>query len=94
MQIFLSALIAVSSVTINAKDMNTETIKLPAEELTITQKWDKVFPKSDKVEHKKVTFPNRYGITLVADVYIPKDAKGSLPAIAVCGPFGAVNTQL
>ena len=93
MQIFLTALIAVSSVTINAKDMNTETIKLPAEELTITQEWDKVFPKSDKVEHKKVTFPNRYGITLVADVYIPKDAKGSLPAIAVCGPFGAVKEQ-
>ena len=73
--------------------MNTETIKLPAEELTITQEWDKVFPKSDKVEHKKVTFPNRYGITLVADVYIPKDAKGPLPAIAVCGPFGAVKEQ-
>ena len=90
---FLSALMAVSFMTINAKDMNTETIKLPAEELTITQEWDKVFPKSDKVEHKKVTFPNRYGITLVADVYIPKDAKGLLPAIAVCGPFGAVKEQ-
>ena len=73
--------------------MNTETIKLPAEELTLTQEWDKVFPKSDKVEHKKVTFPNRYGITLVADVYMPKDAKGPLPAIAVCGPFGAVKEQ-
>ena len=90
---FLSALMAVSFMTINAKDMNTETIKLPAEELTITQEWDKVFPKSDKVEHKKVTFPNRYGITLVADVYMPKDAKGPLPAIAVCGPFGAVKEQ-
>ena len=89
----LTALIAVSSMTINAKDMNTETIKLPSEELTITQEWDKVFPKSDKVDHKKVTFPNRYGITLVADVYIPKDAKGPLPAIAVCGPFGAVKEQ-
>ncbi|MBD5279289.1 MAG: alpha/beta hydrolase [Bacteroides sp.] len=93
MKIFLSALMTVSSMTINAKDMNTETIKLPAEELTITQEWDKVFPKSDKVEHKKVTFPNRYGITLVADVYIPKDASGNLPAIAVCGPFGAVKEQ-
>ena len=90
---FLSALMAVSFMTINAKDMNTETIKLPAEELTITQEWDKVFPKSDKVEHKKVTFPNRYGITLVADLYMPKDAKGPLPAIAVCGPFGAVKEQ-
>ena len=92
-KILLSALIAVSSITINAKDMNPEIIKLPAEELTITQEWDKVFPKSDKVEHKKVTFPNRYGITLVADVYVPKDAKGPLPAIAVCGPFGAVKEQ-
>ena len=90
---FLSALMAVSFMTINAKDMNTETIKLPAEELTITQEWDKVFPKSDKVEHKKVTFTNRYGITLVADVYMPKDTKGPLPAIAVCGPFGAVKEQ-
>ena len=92
-KILLSALIAVSSITINAKDMNPEIIKLPAEELTITQEWDKVFPKSDKVEHKKVTFPNRYGITLVADVNVPKDAKGPLPAIAVCGPFGAVKEQ-
>ena len=92
-KIILSALIAVSSLTINAKDMNTETIKLPEEELTITQEWDKVFPKSDNVEHKKVTFTNRYGITLVADLYIPKDAKGPLPAIAVCGPFGAVKEQ-
>ena len=73
--------------------MNPEIIKLPVEELTITPEWDKVFPKSDKVEHKKVTFPNRYGITLVADVYVPKDAKGPLPAIAVCGPFGAVKEQ-
>lgn len=86
------ALIAIS-LSANSKDMATETIKLPREELTITQEWDKVFPKSDKVEHKKVTFPNRYGITLVADVYIPKDAKGPLPAIAVCGPFGAVKEQ-
>ena len=73
--------------------MNIETIKLPSEELTITQEWDKVFPKSDKVDHKKVTFPNRYGFTLVADIYVPKGTKGSLPAIAVCGPFGAVKEQ-
>lgn len=55
--------------------------------------WDKVFPKSDKVDHKKVSFPNRFGITLVADMYIPKNAKGPLPAIAVSGPFGAVKEQ-
>ena len=59
--------------------MKTETIKLPQEEITITQEWDKVCPKSDKVEHKKVTFPNRFGFTLVADVYVPKDTKGPIP---------------
>ena len=63
------------------------------EELTLTQEWDKTFPKSDKVDHCKVTFVNRYGITLAADMYVPKDAEGKLPAIAVCGPFGAVKEQ-
>ena len=63
------------------------------EELKLTQEWDKVFPKSDKVDHKKVTFHNRYGITLAADMYTPKGAEGKLPAIAVSGPFGAVKEQ-
>ncbi|CDA95669.1 uncharacterized protein BN487_01581 [Prevotella sp. CAG:1320] len=63
------------------------------ENLNLTQEWDKTFPKSDKVNHSKVTFTNRYGITLAADLYIPKDATGKLPAIAVCGPFGAVKEQ-
>ncbi len=63
------------------------------EKLTLTQEWDKTFPKSDKVDHSKVTFVNRYGITLVADMYKPKGATGKLPAIAVCGPFGAVKEQ-
>lgn len=63
------------------------------ENLTLTQEWDKTFPKSDNVEHCKVTFPNRYGIILAADLYIPKGAKTPLPAIAVCGPFGAVKEQ-
>ncbi len=63
------------------------------EMLTLTQDWDKTFPQSDKVSHKKVTFHNRYGITLAADMYIPKNADGKLPAIAVCGPFGAVKEQ-
>ena len=63
------------------------------EQLTLTQEWDKTFPKSDKVDHTKVTFPNRYGITLAADLYVPKNAAGRLPAIAVCGPFGAVKEQ-
>ena len=63
------------------------------EKLNLTQEWDKVFPKSDKVDHRKVTFRNRYGITLAADLYTPKGAEGKLPAIAVSGPFGAVKEQ-
>ena len=59
----------------------------------MTQEWDKTFPKSEKVEHQKVTFHNRYGIELVGDLYTPKSAQGRLPAIAVCGPFGAVKEQ-
>lgn len=62
-------------------------------QLHLTEEWDKVFPKSDKVTHSKVTFHNRYGITLVADLYTPVNAIGKLPAIAVCGPFGAVKEQ-
>lgn len=63
------------------------------EKLNLTQEWDKVFPKSDRVDHKKVTFHNRYGIILAADMYTPRGAKGKLPAIAVSGPFGAVKEQ-
>ena len=71
------------------------------EELILTADWDKTFPKSDKVDHSKVTFVNRYGITLAADMYVPKaaavdaaeNAAGKLPALAVCGPFGAVKEQ-
>lgn len=62
-------------------------------ELKWTAEWDKTFPKSGKVEHRKVTFHNRYGITLAADLYQPKGAAGRLAAIAVCGPFGAVKEQ-
>lgn len=63
------------------------------ETLHLVQEWDKTFPKSDKAEHCKVTFCNRYGITLAADMYTPKGAQGKLSAIAVCGPFGAVKEQ-
>ena len=66
---------------------------MKTEELKLTQEWDKTFPKSEKVDHSKVTFVNRYGITLAADMYVPKNAEGKLPAIAVCGPFGAVKEQ-
>ena len=62
-------------------------------ELTLGTEWDKTFPKSEKVSHRKVTFINRYGITLAADLYEPKEYEGKLAAIAVCGPFGAVKEQ-
>ncbi len=63
------------------------------EKLNLTSKWDKTFPMSEKVNHKKVTFHNRYGITLAADLYEPKNYTDKLPGIAVCGPFGAVKEQ-
>ncbi len=63
------------------------------EDLKLTQEWDKTFPKSENINHSKVTFINRYGITLAADLYIPKNTAGKLPAIAVSGPFGAVKEQ-
>ncbi|MGG5342595.1 hypothetical protein IGI58_001450 [Enterococcus sp. AZ020] len=63
------------------------------EHLTMTQSWDKVFPKSDMVDHRKVTFHTRYGLTLAADLYEPKNSTGKLAAIAVAGPFGAVKEQ-
>ena len=63
------------------------------EELNLIEEWDKTFPQSDRVNHSKITFHNRYGITLAADLYVPKQADGKLPAIAVAGPFGAVKEQ-
>ena len=66
---------------------------MQTQELKLAKRWDKTFSKSDKVKHSKVTFVNRYGITLAADLYIPKNEKGKLPAIAVSGPFGAVKEQ-
>ena len=66
---------------------------MKTEVLNLVTTWDKTFPKSEKVNHRKITFVNRYGITLAADMYIPKKAEGKLPAIAVSGPFGAVKEQ-
>ena len=63
------------------------------QQLELTQEWDKTFPKSDRVHHEKVTFCNRYGVCLAADLYMPKEAQGRLPALAVSGPFGAVKEQ-
>lgn len=82
--------------TLNSQSMNnpnTVTDLAPQQQLVLTPEWDKVFAKSDKVDHRKVTFVNRYGITLAADMYIPAGASGKLPAIAVSGPFGAVKEQ-
>ena len=66
---------------------------LKTEKLKLVSEWDKTFPQSEKVDHKKATFVNRYGITLAADLYKPKNASGKYPAIAVSGPFGAVKEQ-
>lgn len=74
-------------------EINNSKNSLMETTLNLTQEWDKVFPLSDKVQHTKVTFRNRYGITLAADLYVPKNATGKLSAIAVSGPFGAVKEQ-
>ena len=76
----------------NVKTINHNT-QIMEKELNLTQEWDKVFPKGDRVDHGKIVFHNRYGITLAADLYKPKQAEGRLAAIAVCGPFGAVKEQ-
>ncbi|WP_087330226.1 alpha/beta hydrolase [Parabacteroides sp. An277] len=76
------------------RDHSSKTDHIMEEKLHLTQDWDKVFPQSDKVNHSKITFHNRYGITLAADLYVPKNATGKLPAIAVSGPFGAVKEQV
>ena len=89
--ILIASILSSNSQTMN--NLNTNRSAAPVEQLTLTQEWDKVFPKSDKVDHKKVTFVNRYGITLAADMYTPKGAKDKLPAIAISGPFGAVKEQ-
>lgn len=89
-------LVAGGVANVNSQIMNNPNLNqklAEPEQLTLTQEWDKVFEKSDKVDHRKVTFVNRYGITLAADMYTPKGASGKLAAIAVSGPFGAVKEQ-
>lgn len=87
----LTTACAAACAAIPAAQVAPSTIK-PAE-LQLETKWDKVFAQSSKVNHSKITFVNRYGITLAADLYVPKNAQGKLPAIAVSGPFGAVKEQ-
>lgn len=90
----LPIVIAALIMTACGKKQETTSIdKSMKQELNLTKEWDKTFPKSDKVNHKKVTFTNRYGITLAADMYTPKNAEGKLAAIAVSGPFGAIKEQ-
>ncbi|ATD64414.1 alpha/beta hydrolase [Neisseria weixii] len=88
-----SSLIAGALMLSGAASAITITSIKGVETMQLTQEWDKVFPKSNQVEHHKVTFKNRYGITLVGDLYVPKNAQSRLPAIAVSGPFGAVKEQ-
>ena len=88
--IIAAALLAMAATTVAQTSNQT---KMTDEKLNLTHEWDKTFPKSDKVNHTKVTFHNRYGVTLAADLYAPKDAGGQLAAIAVSGPFGAVKEQ-
>lgn len=105
--IIMSAALTITALTTKSQSMennpNANTSLAPVEKPELTKEWDKVFPQSDKVEHSKVTFVNRYGITLVADMYRPKNAAGAstassrpakkLPALAISGPFGAVKEQ-
>ena len=94
--IILAAVVALMAAC-NNQTQTTEATETKKEEmkqeLNLTQEWDKVFPLSDKVNHRKVTFETQYGLTLAADLYTPKDAEGKLAAIAVSGPFGAVKEQ-
>lgn len=88
----LTGLFALTGCADRMNSMKTETA-MNSTNLSLTQEWDKTFPRSPRVDHRKVTFRNRYGITLAADLYIPRNAGKSLPAIAVSGPFGAVKEQ-
>lgn len=81
------------SISMNAQAQTTNSRFAAKESLSLTNEWDKTFPKSEKVMHEKVTFVNRFGITLAADLYRPKTENEKLPALALSGPFGAVKEQ-
>ena len=89
----LATIVSAMSLLAKAESENPYNM-MKTDNLSLVHEWDKTFPLSEKVNHSKVTFRNRYGITLAADLYIPKNATGKLPAIAVCGPFGAVKEQV
>ncbi|WP_018339094.1 alpha/beta hydrolase [Butyricimonas synergistica] len=88
----IMTLLAFTSCSVSNKEKKIKSTDM--ETLELTREWDKTFPQSDKVEHTKITFHNRYGITLAADMYKPKNVQGTLPAIAVSGPYGAVKEQV
>ena len=89
----LAAALLLGAALTGASTMTYAQTADPTAAVSMVAEWDKIFPRSDKVTHRKVSFKNRYGITLVADLYVPKNASGPLPAIAVSGPFGAVKEQ-
>lgn len=88
---FMATALTLSTSAVVAQDVQNKVAD--REPLQLVKEWDKIFPKSDKVNHEKVTFVNRFGITLAADLYVPKDIIGKTTAIAVSGPFGAVKEQ-
>jgi len=92
--IVLLALLSASDIAAAEPPIETKTTEKKMETLELTQTWDKTFPQSDRVEHTKITFHNRYGITLAADLYKPRNGEGILGAIAFCGPYGAVKEQV
>lgn len=92
--LFVCAILSGASIMTHAAPQQPEVAsKNPDAPVSMVQEWDKIFSRNDKVIHRKVSFGNRYGITLVGDLYVPKDADGKLPAIAVAGAFGAVKEQ-
>lgn len=91
--IFLGLTVLAGNALAAANNSPDTIILKDGKDMKLEQGWDKTFPKSDKVDHRKVTFQNRYGITLAGDLYIPRGAEGRLAAIAVSGPFGAVKEQ-
>lgn len=91
--VLAAALVGIMLPGCSNKEMKQNTENDMKQQLTLTQEWDKVFPLSEKVDHRKVTFETQYGLTLAADLYTPKGAEGKLAAIAVSGPFGADKEQ-
>jgi len=89
----MTVCLCIAGKLLSASNLSDRNNKFTEKKLNLIQEWDKTFPENDKVRHSKVTFHNRYGITLAADLYIPKNAEGKLPTIAISGPFGAVKEQ-